>query len=338
MTRGFLWTVIALVGFLASTSTAQRQDVGFLGIMLDRTPLPEILIRHLGLQQGKGLRIENICEDSPADQAGLERDDILLTVNGHDVNDVRHFGRIIGRAGVGSVVRLEVIQKGHRQTIEIKLAQRPKEPRWKYPPEPRAMMGWRIGGIFRQDPQSGRWVPFDQLQDANTPPPPLPFPREVYTFNYGDGADRVSVVIEGNPRSNSAKVTVRAGQAEYTSTIDQIDKLPAIYRDQVSQAIQRARRESDRQRDFGPLREWDRGRGGRGGPDSEWSDRQWFFLEGVIDRTLDAVARYLEAVERSSRPIDKSQMERLNQIEQQLRQLQEQIEKAQQQQHDRTKQ
>lgn len=314
---------------------AEQRPTAFLGVILDRMPLPEILIKHLGLAPGKGLRIENVFQDSPAAQAGLDRDDILLSVDGQDINDVWQFGRILAGAQVGTPVRLEIIHAGQRRTVEVRLGRRPQHPVLKYPPEPSAMMGWRIGGIFRQEPQSGRWVPFDASSDPNVPMPQLPFPREVYTFNYGDGADQLTVVIEGNPRSGSSKVIVRAGQAEYSSTIDQIDKLPQTYMVQVQQAIQQAKRDSDRQREFGPPRGLDRRRGRGPGQEQDLSDRQWDFWEQAIARTLDSIARYLEAVDRSRRPMDKSQMERLNQIEQQLRQLQQQIDKAQQQQQDR---
>jgi len=50
----------------------------YLGIMLDMEPLPEILTKHLDLEPGQGVRIQNVANGSPADQAGLEQDDIVI--------------------------------------------------------------------------------------------------------------------------------------------------------------------------------------------------------------------------------------------------------------------
>lgn len=334
---GYIAVVVLalMIADIFGAGSVQDRPNAFLGVILDWRPLPEILTKHLGLAPGKGLRIENVFEGSPADRAGLDRDDILLSIDGQDVNDLREFGKAMAKAGPGKTVRLEVIHAGQSRTVDLTLVSRPEQTRPKYPPDPRAMAGWRVGGIFVQDPNTGRWVAMEDQQGGQGLKPPFPFPREVYTFQYGDDVDRVTVVVEGNPSSDTSKLTIKAGQQDYTTTVGQLDRLPERYQGFARQAIWRARRDSQRSRQFGPPRGQGRPGGNRPGREDELSAHDWSVWEAVIQRTLDGIAKYLESVDNTAGTMDRSQLHRLGQIEQQLKQLQERIDQIQQQQHNR---
>ena len=155
----------------------------FMGVWLDPRPLSGVVVKNLGLHPGKGLRVENIYVNSPADKAGLDRDNILMAFQGRDVNDFRGFGDAVSKAGIGTQISLEVIQLGRRKTLKLALEARPKDPSLKYLPEPPIMRSMRVGDIFRHDSRSGQWVPFG-APDANGMWPP-PFAKEVYTASPG---------------------------------------------------------------------------------------------------------------------------------------------------------
>lgn len=324
--------VCVLVGIaaMAGPAPAQSRDPNatpFVGVVLDPRPLSELVTKHLNLSPGKGRRIENIWSQSPADQAGLERDDILVAFQGQDVSDTREFGEAVLKTGVGTLAFLDVIHAGQRKTVRLSLVARPRNLKQKYPPDPDAMGGIWMGNIFRRDPESGRWVPQDV--DGLTPPP---FPKEVFTAEYGQGIDRVSVIIEGNPRRDESTVIVKTGQAEHKTTLGQMDKLPAAYREQVNQALHQARRDSDRRRAMWPGRRGPDGRGGGrdGGPGARaytdgrdrppWAD--------YTERMLGSLTRYLEGMDRS---VDEPDMDRLRFLEERLRQIQATIEEIQRQ-------
>jgi len=296
----------------------------FVGVVLDWRPLSELVTKHLNLTPGKGRRIENIWSQSPADKAGLERDDILVAFQGQDVNDLLEFGQAVVKTGVGKLVFLDVIHAGQRKTVKLTLVARPKDLKPKYPPDFHAMDSTVFRGMWRQDPNSGQWVPFNALPDANGMPP-LPFPQEVYTFTY----DQTVFIIEGNPRADASTVIVKAGQTEFKSTVGQLDKLPASYYDQVKQALHQARRDSDRRRAMwqGQGRRGPDGRGGgqpgaRMSPDERdgppWAD--------YTERMLGSLTRYLEGLDRST---SKPDMDRLKLLEDKLRQLQAKIDELQ---------
>ncbi|UCE47364.1 MAG: PDZ domain-containing protein, partial [Phycisphaerales bacterium] len=63
----------------------------YIGVLLDEGPLPDLLLKHLRLSPGQGIRIGNVHRGGPADEAGLERDDIIIGLQGEDVTDLEEF-------------------------------------------------------------------------------------------------------------------------------------------------------------------------------------------------------------------------------------------------------
>jgi hypothetical protein len=325
-----LWLGILIVaGPLAAAESSDAAATPFLGVIPDWRHLPELVSKHVGLAPGKGLRIDNVFLQSPADKAGIERDDILVAFQGQDINDIHDFGEALSKAGVGKLVFLDVIHAGQHKTLRVTLEARPKDPKFKYPPSFGAMGGTSIGGIWRQG-KDGKWERVDGTPDANGIP--LPFRQGVYTFTY----DQTTVVIEGNPRFDASTVIVRSGQQEHRATVAEKDKLPAVYHDLVEQAVKLARQESDR-----AVRMWDgRGFGGRGdgrgrsggpppGPDRMTAEDRDRSSQEHIQRVLEGVTRYIEGLQQSSKPMQKLDIDRLKLIEEQLHQIQVKIDQLQ---------
>ena len=50
-----------------------------------------------------------------------------------------------------------------------------------------------------------------------------------------------SVTIEGSPKDNDSKITVKIDKNEYKSTIGEIDKMPEDYREAAKNAIENAK-------------------------------------------------------------------------------------------------
>ena len=69
--------IVMLVLFLAGSGLLAQSDSAdvrpYIGVLLDTTPLPDLLVKHLGLSPGQGIRIQNVHRGGPADKAGLER-------------------------------------------------------------------------------------------------------------------------------------------------------------------------------------------------------------------------------------------------------------------------
>ncbi len=246
--------IVMLVLFLAGSGLLAQSDSAdvrpYIGVLLDTTPLPDLLVKHLGLSPGQGIRIQNVHRGGPADKAGLERDDIIIGFEGEDVVDNETLIDEIRKSSVGTEVSLEIIHLGKRKIVTLTLDVLKGEFDSKYPPEPEIVQSWRPGKIFRLKPGDENWM--EILKDGV--PPELDvhinrFFNEMHTYHHSNGED-YTITIEGDPNNDDSKITVQAGDNEYETTVGNIDKLPEKYREPAEQAVKDARKDVKVRRSF----------------------------------------------------------------------------------------
>jgi hypothetical protein len=256
----------ALVLVWAGTGLAADVDSNderpYIGVMLDGTPLPDLLVKHLGLEPGQGIRIANIHPDSPADKAGLERDDIIIGFEGSHVDDRQQFVDNVRKAGIGTEVSLEIIHLGKHRTVNLTLEGLKGDFGLKYTPEPEVVQSWRPGKIFKLKPGDEDWMEVfkDNVFGDNMPSDfdvnIKKFFKELYTYKHSSDGEDYTITIEGNPNDVESTITVIVGETEYKATLKEIDKLPEKYQKAAGQAIKDARKAAKtRQYDesfFGP--------------------------------------------------------------------------------------
>jgi len=235
---------IALVLVWAGTGLAADTDSDdtrpYIGVMLDAAPLPDLLVKHLALEPGQGIRIANIHRGSPADKAGLERDDIIVGFEGSRVDDHQQFVDDVRKAGIGAEVSLEIIHLGKRQTVTLTLEGLKGDFDLKYPSEPEVVQSWRPGKIFKLKPGDEDWMEvFRDNMPSDFDVNIKKFFNELYTYKHSDGED-YTITIEGNPNDVESTITVQVGETEYKATLKEIDKLPEKYQKAAGQAIKDA--------------------------------------------------------------------------------------------------
>ena len=79
----------------------------------------EALRAQLSIPKGTGLLVEEAEEDGDAAKSGLQKYDIILTVNGEKVTAVSDFEEKMGETPEGEDARLEVIRKAEKVTVEL---------------------------------------------------------------------------------------------------------------------------------------------------------------------------------------------------------------------------
>jgi antitoxin component HigA of HigAB toxin-antitoxin module len=216
-----------------SDSTEGRPRIG---IVLDIKPLPDLLIKHLKLEPGQGIRISNIQEDSPADKAGLQRDDIIIGFEGEQIKSNKQLIDAVQQAGVGAEVSLEIIHLGERKTVKLQLEVVSGETGLKYPSEPEIFQSWRPGKMFRLKPGEKDWMEME-----------LPFDEkslEIHEYHYSDDEEGYSVTIEGDPEDEDALITIHIGDDSYQTAVGKIDNLPEKYRQVARKALENSRKHS----------------------------------------------------------------------------------------------
>jgi serine protease Do len=83
------------------------------------------LQRARALSVSAGAQGQDVTPLSPAERAGLRAYDIIVEVDGQGVVTNQELIRAISARRPGSLARLEVVRDGRRQTIAVKLAERP---------------------------------------------------------------------------------------------------------------------------------------------------------------------------------------------------------------------
>jgi len=237
--EAILWSCAALLLFGSMSLAGQPRP--YLGVGLDSVPLPELLTKHLRLDPGQGVRINNIMTGSPADKAGLERDDLIIAFEGRKATEREQLVEAVHGAGVGTEMTLEVIHLGERKTVPLKLGTAPETVQWKYPPEPDVVTSWRPGKIFKIGPdgQDMIEIPFDKIPDGNFDV--KKFFKQSYTYHHATDGEDYTITVEGDPADKDARVIVHAGDKEYTTSAGDLETLPEKYRGPAKEALEDAR-------------------------------------------------------------------------------------------------
>jgi len=66
-----------------------------------------------------GIALSGVVPGGPADGAGLQRGDLLLSVDGRAVRDLRHLYRALWRRGPGEVVGMQVLREESIHVVEV---------------------------------------------------------------------------------------------------------------------------------------------------------------------------------------------------------------------------
>ena len=85
----------------------------------------------LKLKEEQGVEVLMVDQDSPAGKAGLKEHDVILTLNGVEVESGAQLRRMIHETPPGRTVTLQISRDGQAQTVKAQLADRQKALAWK---------------------------------------------------------------------------------------------------------------------------------------------------------------------------------------------------------------
>jgi serine protease Do len=80
-----------------------------------------------GLSEGKGAYVSAVTAGSPAEKAGLQPEDVILSADGREIQDNSDLSRYIASKGPGTAVKLEVLRGKDRKTVSVTLGTFPDE-------------------------------------------------------------------------------------------------------------------------------------------------------------------------------------------------------------------
>ena len=96
---------------------------GFLGTQLDGK-FDSATARYIGLNELRGTRVKAITEHSPAAEANLQINDIILSFDGLEIQDDRHLINLVKRTEIGRQVELKVFRDRQLITLQVRVGRR----------------------------------------------------------------------------------------------------------------------------------------------------------------------------------------------------------------------
>src|SRR6187455_344409 len=77
-----------------------------------------------GLRDVRGVAITQVIKDSPAEKAGLKKDDVIVRFEGDSVTSVRKLNRLVSEVAPDQTVRLGISRGGSEQEVSLTIAKR----------------------------------------------------------------------------------------------------------------------------------------------------------------------------------------------------------------------
>jgi serine protease Do len=93
---------------------------GWLGVRIQQ--VTDELAETLGLDKGRGALIAGMDKEGPAQKAGLQNGDVVLTFDGRPVADNRALPRMVAEAPIGKTVDVEILRRGQKRSMPVTVA------------------------------------------------------------------------------------------------------------------------------------------------------------------------------------------------------------------------
>jgi len=92
---------------------------GFIGVKFQ--PMTQDLADASGLDKVRGAFVIIAQKNSPAEQAGIKPGDIILAIDGKNINEASEIAPIVAATPIGNTVDVVISRNGKEQTIKVKI-------------------------------------------------------------------------------------------------------------------------------------------------------------------------------------------------------------------------
>lgn len=86
---------------------------------------PEIVAAQLPIEPNEGVLIQAVVPESPCAQAGLQRFDVVVKIDGQKIDDATAIGKLVDEIGA-KTVKIEYFRKGQLVETDLTIAKRPQ--------------------------------------------------------------------------------------------------------------------------------------------------------------------------------------------------------------------
>ncbi|HMG50991.1 MAG TPA: trypsin-like peptidase domain-containing protein [Inquilinus sp.] len=113
-----------VIGQIRDHGSVQR---GWLGVQIQAVT-PEIAAA-VGLDKAEGVLVAAVQKNSPAQKAGLQQGDVILSFDGKPVGQIQALPRLVAATAAGDTVQVKVLRNGKTETVPVDIARLPKSDR-----------------------------------------------------------------------------------------------------------------------------------------------------------------------------------------------------------------
>ncbi len=87
----------------------------------------QAMASYYDMDRPRGVLVDAVTEDSPAEDAGIQEGDIILAVDGTEVNTMSQLRNKVSLAGIGHEAEVDILRGGKEKHFEVKLAALPDQ-------------------------------------------------------------------------------------------------------------------------------------------------------------------------------------------------------------------
>jgi serine protease Do len=98
---------------------------GWLGVMI-QSVTPE-LAKQFGLEKSEGALVAQVMEGSPAEKAGIKREDIIIEFDHKKIDKMSELPRTVANTPIGKQVEVKVIRQGKETELKIEVGELKEE-------------------------------------------------------------------------------------------------------------------------------------------------------------------------------------------------------------------
>ena len=133
---------------------------GWLGVQIQ--DVDEGMAKALRLKERNGAIISQVIKNSPAEDAGVEKQDVIIAVNGIKVDDSSNLKNLISSGRPHDKTKLTLIRDGHEKKLTVTLGIRPGEKElaetYRYGEKLFDILGLRVETFANGDPKNLDYV------------------------------------------------------------------------------------------------------------------------------------------------------------------------------------
>lgn len=134
MGMGAAWAVATVLAATAAddavakekkaTKEKSKSESGYIGVYMQ--DLTEDVRKGLDLKVESGVLVSGVADDSPAEKAGLEEGDVIVSFAGSDVATPEELRDAVSGFEPGAEAKLGVVRDGKTQTLVVTIGERPE--------------------------------------------------------------------------------------------------------------------------------------------------------------------------------------------------------------------